>query len=120
VGSFSGAYAHSRLKATERVTGSMLERLAEVALADVTGIRKENLFEASTVRIELNGYPAEHPEKKIANEIALTALASDCERALLGTVRSALAKLSTSGADLPFFDTSIVSWIQDSHAEATW
>src|SRR3989344_1978321 len=72
---------HAETKAPEdrRVDKRLISALAEEAVRGDTEFAHAKTLEASVVRVELNGDATAHPEGKLANRIAASALLSDCE-----------------------------------------
>lgn len=89
--------AASSFDREERITDAMISGLAKQALemekdkatppslpaeaSAQAGVRNR-LFEASVVRIELNGYPTKKPDGKRARIVSVAALLSECEPAI--------------------------------------
>jgi hypothetical protein len=67
-----------RFEKETRITSELISKIAKAALGKATAIDRANFFEASVVQVEVNGYPTASPEGKYASEIAVTALANDC------------------------------------------
>ncbi len=73
----------------EVVTRQMLSALAHEALSD----EEADVFDASVARVHLNGYPVAEPEGKRAMEIALSALITSCDDALLAAALEVLQRM---------------------------
>lgn len=82
--------AFSHFQKDTLIQDSMISALAQEALGKKVEINRDNLLEASAIRIELNGYPVGEPAGKMAHDIALTALLSDCDADLRKTVQDGL------------------------------
>lgn len=86
------------------VTESVIASVGEEALS-ASGRGMQNFFEASVVRVELNGYPTGNPVGKVAHRVSASALTSTCEQGLFRAVDDTLARhfpdatrISRSGA----------------------
>ena len=71
-----------------RIEKSMILALAKQALEEDKDLDHTKIFEASVVRVELNGYPTAKPEGKHARHIAVSVLLSESA----GSVRSGVAE----------------------------
>lgn len=60
----------------ESITDAVLKQLAGEALGLVGDLPREDIFEASVIRVELNGYPTTAPEGQRAHECLVSVLAS--------------------------------------------
>lgn len=87
-----------------KVTESVIADIGKEALS-ASGRGVHDLFEASIVRVELNGYPTGAPVGKVAHRISASALTSTCEQSLYRAVDDTLARhfpdaarISRSGA----------------------
>lgn len=74
-----------------RVTPDIIAKIGNEALG-VPGQEHTGLFEASVVRVELNGYPTGSPVGKTAHRILASALSSTCDDALYRAVSDALVR----------------------------
>lgn len=70
-----------------------IRSLAEEALKNDTEQRKGEMYETSVVRVLLNGYPTARPTDKLARQIAVSVLVSDCEARLRSGVSETLTKV---------------------------
>ncbi|MBI5457246.1 hypothetical protein HY971_00785 [Candidatus Kaiserbacteria bacterium] len=93
-------------KATS-ISGKVIGKLAQQALAEDTEFARENILEAGVVRVEVNGYPTSRPEGKSGNELNVSALVSGCDPGLRASVNSALQQL---------FGSQPVTWRSGVHA----
>lgn len=87
----TGASSHFEKDTT--VHDSMIGELAQKALAEKIELDRNNILEASVIRIELNGYPVGEPAGKSAHDIRITTLISDCDAELRAAVQTTLQKL---------------------------
>lgn len=76
-----------------RITESIIADLAKEALAAQKDIDISRLFEASVMRILLNGYPTTHPEGKTARSIIVDTIATECDPAAKTTIEAAVRTL---------------------------
>ncbi len=84
--------AHTTFPKPTKVTGAMISKLAQEAMASVS-VEKEAVLEAGVIRVELNGYPTSKPVGKPCSELAIAALLSACDPALRKSVTDALQQL---------------------------
>ncbi|MDO8576496.1 MAG: hypothetical protein Q7R90_04220 [bacterium] len=75
-----------------KVTGAMISKLAQQAMADEKEF-KTGILEAGIIRVEVNGYPTGKPEGKPCRELSVTALLSVCDSALRESTTGALQQL---------------------------
>ncbi len=99
--------ARTTFPKTTSISGKMIGALAQQALAGDTEFVRENIIEAGVLRVEVNGYPTSQPEGKSGNELAVSALVSDCDPGLRASVNSALQQL---------FGSRPVTWRSGVHA----
>lgn len=74
-----------------RITSTLITELARRALP--SKLDRDSFLEASTVQLELNGYPTKEPEGKRAHHVAMTALISSCQKTVRNLARDALSPL---------------------------
>ena len=84
--------AESVLSEGTRIESATIATLAQEAVKGDTEFDHGNVFEASVVRVELNGYPTGKPEGKYANRIAVSVLLSDCNPEIRTSVGETLQK----------------------------
>ncbi|OGG73709.1 hypothetical protein A3A40_01065 [Candidatus Kaiserbacteria bacterium RIFCSPLOWO2_01_FULL_54_20] len=80
--------AEHAFDADTRIERSMISALAKQALEEDKDLDHTKIFEASVVRVELNGYPTARPEGKHAKHIAVSVLLSESD----GSVRSGVTE----------------------------
>lgn len=85
------AHALRTFDADVRVTEDIIAALGKEAL-DASGRGSRDLFEASVVRVELNGYPTGSPVGKTAHRILASSLSSTCEPAIYRAVGDVLSQ----------------------------
>lgn len=76
-----------------RITDAMIGRLGQDALEGVSKEERATMYEATTIRVMLNGYPTADPVGKSAREIELTALMSGCDQGIKGAAQTAIEAL---------------------------
>lgn len=80
-------------EAETRITAPIIADLAKEALATQKTIDTSRLFEASVMRILLNGYPTTHPEGKMARTIVVDTIVTECDPAMKGKIEDAVHAL---------------------------
>src|SRR3989344_6969762 len=80
--------AEHAFDADTRIDKSVISALAKQALEEDKDLDHTKIFEASVVRVELNGYPTARPEGKHAKHIAVSVLLSESD----GSVRSGVTE----------------------------
>lgn len=75
------------------IQDSAIAELAKEALGLVPEIDTKDLFEASVVRVEVNGYRTRDPHGVHAHSIDVTSLVSDCDSSVKKIVTTALEEL---------------------------
>lgn len=86
---------------TKELIGELAgEAFSVISTPSVSNIAREHVIEATTVRVELNGYPTALPVGKHATHIAVHAIVSDAEPAI---VRSASETLLSLGIEKPIY-----------------
>lgn len=82
--------ASKRAEMPARVTDAMIGGMAKECLAALSESDRAGLYEASIIRVMLNGYPTADPAGKYANDIEITSLFSAAEKEIRATVQSAI------------------------------
>ncbi len=77
----------------ELITADIIKRCAADALAQVTDLPREDLFEAAVMRVELNGYPARKPEGQRAHECAVSVIASATSARLRADIAATISRI---------------------------
>ncbi len=90
------AHAERKFKTDSMITDSLIKNLATEALNSQKDVDTKNVFEASVVRVKLNGYPTSKPVGKRASAVELYVLASDCDASAKSGIQELLAKLFPS------------------------
>ena len=90
--SFAGE-ASAQFEKDDSVTQKQIADLATQALANQKELNRDTLFEASVVRVLLNGYPTGDPVGKKARAIRVRALLSECDPRIKKGVQEALGRL---------------------------
>lgn len=87
-----GARVEGNLGAERVIEEDMIRSLSKEALKHMEGLDQSRFFEASVLRVDVNGYPTKKPEGKKASTVAVTALGCDIDT---NTRRSVLEALSS-------------------------
>ena len=80
-------------EADTRIQKSMISALAKQALDEDKDLDHTKIFEASVVRVELNGYPTAKPEGKHATHIAVSVLLSEIDASVRSGVTETLSRV---------------------------
>ncbi len=86
--------AESKLEAQSKITEKMIGELAQQALAQDKEFDRQNLLEASVIRVELNGYATGTPIGKVAHTVSVAALMSECDQGIQAGVTEILRKIA--------------------------
>ncbi len=87
------AEAHTSFPKTTKITGAMIAKLADQALASDTELDKTNILEAAVMRVEINGYPTSRPEGVSGDRLSVAVTISDCKPTFRTTLTNAFQQL---------------------------
>lgn len=85
--------AFTQFSEETRVGREMINMLAREALETESEYERGNIFEASVIRVELNGYPTPNPAGKRARHVAVSALLSECDPRVRDGATEALSRV---------------------------
>lgn len=74
-----GARVEGNLGGEKTIQEDMIRSLSREALKHMEGLDQSRFFEASVLRVDLNGYPTKKPEGKKASVVSVTALGADAD-----------------------------------------
>jgi len=86
----------TEFKIDATITEAMINDMAKQSLADQKDIKPSEVFEASVVRVLLNGYTTDKPAGKRAESIRICTLMSDCDLRIKDAAKETVAKLFPS------------------------
>ena len=105
-----------------KITKEILEELAREAVASecvppAPSVVRDNTFEATTVRVLLNGYPTAQPTSKYATHVALRAIVSSADSVVLS---AATEVLTSFGIGTPIFRSGARALFSVARRVADW
>ncbi len=113
------ARAQTEFESDQRITEEAIGELARQALASENKLNHQNLFEAGVVSVELNGYATKKPLGKLAHNVSITAIISECEPDFRADVTEALQRaFPSAGPNLRSTTRVLLSSLQDGRAES--
>ncbi len=74
-----GARVEGNLGSEKIIQEDMIRSLSREALKHMEGLDQSRFFEASVLRVDLDGYPTKKPEGKKASLVSVTALGADAD-----------------------------------------
>ncbi|HUO50768.1 MAG TPA: hypothetical protein VMU25_04370 [Candidatus Paceibacterota bacterium] len=103
------------------ITEAIVNNHAQKALTNQTTIDAKNLFEATVVRVLLNGYPTGKPVGKKATDIHLYALISSCNEQIKAAVEETLHRLFPGAKQIAWRSSAraVLTALQEANAPAT-
>lgn len=85
-----GARVEGNLGTEKTIHEDMIRSLSREALKHMEGLDQSRFFEASVLRVDVNGYPTKKPEGKKGSLLSVTALGADADPEARATTLSAL------------------------------